>query len=160
MNLRESLSGVQGAITWNWQRLGDSAALGPAVAWFYLPLGLLGPVLLEPNRVGGSVGGWLVVGLIGQSAIFASLWISRRLIHRKTASQSRPFANLAAILIAIGLRAVLIAWFAQVLNLTDNLDLAYRLGAGIFTQTGLIVLSVSVGNFPLNFGVSKNNCVN
>jgi|694.fasta_scaffold33936_5 hypothetical protein len=148
MNLRESLSGVQGAITWNWQRLGDSAALGPAVAWFYLPLGLLGPVLLEPNRVGGSVGGWLVVGLIGQSAIFASLWISRRLIHRKTASQSRPFANLAAILIAIGLRAVLIAWFAQVLNLTDNLDLAYRLGAGIFTQTGLIVaVAVIVSSF-------------
>jgi len=148
MNLRESLSGVQGAIMWNWQRLGDSAALGPAVAWFYLPLGLLGPVLLEPNRVGGSVGGWLVVGLIGQSAIFASLWISRRLIHRKTASQSRPFANLAAILIAIGLRAVLIAWFAQVLNLTGNLDLAYRLGAGIFTQTGLIVaVAVIVSSF-------------
>jgi hypothetical protein len=151
MNLRESLSGVQGAIMWNWQRLGDSAALGPAVAWFYLPLGLLGPVLLEPNRVGGSVGGWLVVGLIGQSAIFASLWISRRLIHRKTASQSRPFANLAAILIAIGLRAVLIAWFAQVLNLTDNLDLAYRLGAGIFTQTGLIVaVAVIVSSFSFH----------
>jgi signal transduction histidine kinase len=151
MNLRESLSGVQGAIAWNWQRLGDSAALGPAVAWFYLPLGLLGPVLLEPNRAGGSVGGWLVVGLIGQSAIFATLWISRRLIHRKTASQSRPFANLVAILIAIGLRAVLIAWFAEVLNLTDDFDIAYRLGAGIFTQTGLIVaVAVIVSSFSFH----------
>jgi hypothetical protein len=43
MNLRRSLSNIQGAVKWNWQRLGESAALGPAVAWSYLPLGLLGP---------------------------------------------------------------------------------------------------------------------
>jgi hypothetical protein len=151
MNLRGSLSNFQGEVAWNWQRLGESAALGPAVAWFYFPLGLLGPVLLEPNRVGGSVGSWIVVGLVGQAVIFLSLWICRRIIHEESAPKSRPLANLAAILVAIGLRAVAIAWVAQVLTLTENFDLTYRLGAGFFTQTGLLVtVAVIVSSFSFH----------
>ena len=151
MNLLNSLNEVPVAARWFWQRLGESAALGPAVAWFYFPLGLLGPVLLETNRLGGSVESWLVVGLVGQAVIFFSLWISRRLIHRKASSRSRPLANLAAILIAIGLRGLSIAWAAQVLSLTDNFDLTYRLRAGFFTQTGLLVtVAVMVSSFSFH----------
>jgi hypothetical protein len=151
MNLRESLSNIEGAVEWNWQRLGESAALGPAVAWSYLPLGLLGPALLEPNRVGGSTESWVVVGLGGQAAIFVSLWISRRLIHRKSISRSRPLANLAAILIAIGLRGVSIDWLAQIFKITDSFDLSYRLSAGLFTQTGILVtVAVIVSSFSFH----------
>jgi signal transduction histidine kinase len=145
------LSNIQEVTKWNWQRLGESAALGPAVAWWYFPLGLIGPVLLEPNRVGGSVVSWLFVGLVGQAAIFLTLWISRLAIHRKTESKSRPLANLIAILVAIGLRGVSIAWVAQLVNLTDNFDLEYRLSAGLFTQTGLLVaVAVIVSSFSFH----------
>jgi len=148
MNLRESLSSILVAVRRNWQRLGDSAALGPNVAWFYLPLGLLGPLFVEPTRLGGSIGSWLVIGLVAQASIFLSFWISRLVIHRKTPSQSRPLANLVAILIAIGLRGVSIDWLAQIFNITDSFDLTYRLSAGLFTQTGLLVtVAVIVSSF-------------
>jgi hypothetical protein len=151
MNRRGSQSNIQGVVAWHWQRLGESAALGPAVAWFYFPLGLLGPVFLETNRLGGSIWSWFFVGLVGQVVIFLSFWIARRLIHRKTASQSRPLANIAAILIAIGLRAVAIASVAQVLTPTKNFDLIYRLQAGFFTQTGLLIAAaVIVSSFSFH----------
>jgi hypothetical protein len=145
------LSNIQELAKWNWQRLGDSAALSPRVAWLYFPLGLLGPLLLEPNRLGGSLASWLVVGLAGQSGIFLTLWVSRMVIHRKTTSQSRPIANLVAILIAIGFRGAAIAWVAHALALTDKVDLAYRLNAGIFTQTGfLVAVAVIVSSFSFH----------
>ena len=151
INLRDALSNIQEVAKWNWQRLGESSALSPTVALCYFPLGLIGPVLLEPNRLGGSLGSWLLVGLAGQVLIFLTLWISRKLIHQRTESQSRPIANLAAILIAIGLRAVSIAWVAQVLTLADNFDLAYRLSAGLFTQTGfLVAVAVIVSSFAFH----------
>jgi hypothetical protein len=94
---------------------------------------------------------WLFVGLVGQAAIFLTLWISRLAIHRKTESKSRPLANLIAILVAIGLRGVSIAWVAQLVNLTDNFDLEYRLSAGLFTQTGLLVaVAVIVSSFSFH----------
>lgn len=145
------MTNLQDLAKWNWQRLGESAALSPKVAWCYFPLGLIGPVLLEPNRLGGGIGSWLLVGLVGQAAIFLTLWISRLVIHQRMESQSRPIANLAAILIAIGLRGVSIAWVAQVLALTDNFDLTYRLSAGLFTQTGLLVaVAVIVSSFSFH----------
>lgn len=148
MNLREPLKNIQGVVMWYWRRLGESAALSPVVAWSYFPLGLLGPVFLDSYRLGGSIGSWLVVGLVGQLVVLVSLWISRRVIHRKTAFQSRPLANFAAILIATGLRGVSLAWAAQVLMLTDNFDVAYRIGAGFFTQTGLLVtVAIIVSSF-------------
>lgn len=151
MNLRKSWSNIQGSARWNWQRLGESAALGSRVAWAYLPLGLLGPVLLEPNRVGGSVGSWIVVGLFGQATVFVSLWIARLVIHRRNASQPRPIANLVAIVIAIGLRGVAIGWMALQLSLTDNLELTYRIEAGLLTQTGLLVaVAVIVSSFSFH----------
>ena len=149
--MRDALSNIHEVARWNWQRLGESAALSPTVAWCYFPLGLIGPLLLEPNRLGGSLGSWLLVGLAGQAAIFATLWISRRVIHQRTESHSRPIANLAAILIAIGIRGLLIAWVAQVLTLTDNFDLTYRLSAGLFTQTGfLVAVAVTVSSFSFH----------
>ena len=151
INRRDTLNHVQEVAKWNWRRLGESAALGPAVAWWYFPLGLVGPALLEPNRVGGSLGRWLFVGLVGQAAIFLTLWISRGVIHRKTESKSRPLANLVAILIAIGLRGMSIAWIAQLVNLTDNFDFLYRLSAGLFTQAGLLVaVAVIVSSFSFH----------
>lgn len=149
--MQDALNRIQGVAKWNWQRLGDSAALSPLVAWCYFPLGLIGPVLLEPNRLGGGIGSWLLVGLVGQAAIFLTLWISRLVIHQKMESQSRPIANLAAILIAIGLRAVSIAWVVHELSLTDKFDFMYRLSAGLFTQTGfLIAVAVIVSSLSFH----------
>ena len=98
--------------------------------------------------MGGSFEKWIVVGLVGQVAIFLTLWISRLVIHRKTTSQSRPIANTIAILIAIVLRGAAIAWVAHALALTETVDLEYRLSAGLFTQTGfLVAIAVIVSSF-------------
>ncbi len=150
------MSNIQEVAKWNWQRLGESAALSPIVALCYLPLGLIGPVLLEPSRLGGSLGRWLVVGLVGEAAVFLTLWVSRLAIHRKTPSQSRPIANMVAILIAIGLRGAAIAWVAHALALTNTLDLAYRLNAGLVTQTGfLVAVAVIVSSFSFHRQIAE-----
>lgn len=155
--MKDTSNSIQGVIKWYWQRLGESAALGPSVVWLYFPLGLLGPVLLETSRLGGSIGSWIVVGLVGQVAIFVCLWCARRIIHRTSASQSRPLANLVAILIAVGLRGISVAWAAKSLTLTENFDLAYRLNAAFFTQAGLLLtVAVIVSSFSFRRQLANN----
>lgn len=122
-----------------WQRLGDSSAVGLSVALLYFPFGLAGPLWIDPDRVGGSVSQWLVVALVGQAALTLTLVVGQKLVYSSDPDSHHPIINLALLTLAVFARAVAIAWFAQAAGVIDDLEIQYRIRAGIFAQTSALI---------------------
>lgn len=126
-------------LQWMWQRLGDSSAVGLSVSLLYLPFGLAGPLWIDPERVGGSVAQWLLVGLVGQAALTVILIVGQRMVYSRDADVCHPIINLVVLTLAVCARAIAIAWFAQAAGVVDEFEIQYRIGSGIFAQTGALI---------------------
>jgi hypothetical protein len=131
-------------LTWIRKRLSQPAALSPIVALVYLPFGLLGPLIIDRNRFGGSFLQWLVVALLGQGALMLVMWVGKtqvvRLRNREQDRSSAP-AIIGVLVLAILARALTLALVAFYLQLTPDLEFDYRLRAGAIAQLAILVLS-------------------
>lgn len=126
-------------LQWMWLRLGDSSAVGLFVALIYFPFGLVGPLWIDPARVGGSVAQWLVVGLAGQVALTLVLVAAHALVYSRNSDANHPIINLVVLTLAVCTRAIAIAWFAQATGVVDEFEIQYRIGSGVFAQTGALI---------------------
>lgn len=125
---------------WNWQRLGDASALSQRVPLIYLPFGLIGPVLLDPTRVGGSVPDWFMAALMGQGALMATFFLASVALKHVTRPGLRPLFVLLSIAVAACLRAITLVLVPAALGITDARELGYRIGAALTTQTGMLII--------------------
>jgi signal transduction histidine kinase len=147
--------GASGAAVWlraargeswraTWRLLGSSAALSPIVTLLYLPFGLVGPLIIDPARLGGRWSDWLLVGLVGQLALMLVFALGRWVLHRGGTDRS-PIGALIVMGAAIIARAFVLACLVPILGLSDNFEFGYRIGSSLVAQFGvLLIFSVVV----------------
>jgi signal transduction histidine kinase len=124
-------------LAWAWHMLGLAGALAPMTGLIYFPFGLVGPLIIDRNRFGGSVLLWLLVGLTGQAVLMLVLWAGKTMLTQWNQTESdrlhAPFV-VGVLVVAIAFRAVAIAVVAHNLQLTPIIELSYRLRAGAIAQ--------------------------
>jgi hypothetical protein len=136
-------SHVRKKLTWAWHRLGQPAALSPIAGLIYLPFGLLGPLIIDRSRFGGSFLMWLFVGLVGQSALMLVMWVGKTLIVRINKAghdRSHPPMVITVLVLAIVARAMALGWLAYLLQLTPTFEIEYRLRAGAMGQLVALIM--------------------
>lgn len=135
-------------LRWNLERLGEPGSLSMTVALLYMPLGLAGPVLLDPTRIGGGYPIWIALGLVAQLILMAGFAIAGRLLHPRGSTVSSPGLTVLAILVSVIGRGLFLAIAPFALGLTTQIDWAYRIGSGALAQTGgIIVLALLVTTY-------------
>lgn len=122
-----------------WRLLGSSAALSPMVTLLYLPFGLIGPLTIDPARLGGRWSGWLLAGLAGQAALMMVFALGRWLLHRRDTDRS-PVATVIVLTLAIIVRAVVLASLVPVLGLANTYEFGYRIGSSLVAQLGVLLI--------------------
>lgn len=106
----------------------------------YLPFGLTGPLLIDHARLGGRLSDWLLVALTGQAALMAVFATGRWVVHRRSGGVSHPWATVAVIVVAIIVRAWMVAWVVTLVGLSDDFELAYRIGSSLVAQLGVLIV--------------------
>ena len=148
MGKRRGVHTLGESIRWHWVLLGNRSSLSWPVTVVFLPFGLLGPVLIDRTRLGGSELHWLVAGLVGQLALMACINVAARAIHGKSATGTRPLATVVAIVLAIAIRGLAIEWLAVAMGLSTAMDYSYRVGSSLPTMAGgYIVMALVVGSY-------------
>lgn len=120
-------------------RLVDPAALSTLVTLVYLPIGLMGPLLVDVRRLGGDWWSWLAVGLMGQAAVMAVFWIGRRVCARIHAPRGRLWSTLAVIVSSTVVRAVAVSMSALAFGVSQGIEWQYRLMSGVIVQSVILV---------------------
>lgn len=123
----------------SWRLLGASAALSPIVTLLYLPFGLIGPLIIDPARLGGRWSDWLLVGLAGQAALMIVFALGRWALHRG-GGECSPVGTVLVMVTAIVARAVALAGLVPVLGLADRFELVYRIGSSLAAQLGVLMI--------------------
>lgn len=122
-----------------WRLLGSSAALSPIVTLLYLPFGLIGPLVIDPARLGGRWWDWLLVGLGGQLVLMLAFAIGRWGLHRGGVDRS-PVGTVIVMVAAIIARAWALAGLVPALGLANTFELGYRIGSSLVAQLGVLLI--------------------
>lgn len=138
-------------------RLGDPAALSLPVTLLYLPYGLVGPLFIDPTRLGGSALQWLPVALAGQIVLMLVFWIGQRVSLTSALRGNHPLFNVLVMIVAVVTRAVVIAVVSAALGLSPSLELGYRIQTGLLGQTlTVIVLAIVVSAYSYHRRVAED----
>lgn len=144
-------------IRWNWMRLGDPAALSPAVTYLYAPFGLAGPLFIDPKRLGGNFLQWIVIAVLGQLALMLVFWIGRIFARKKSEKSGHPVFNLGVIVISVVVRGVVLALSAYQIGVIETLEFGYRLESGLVGQTAaLIVVALVASSFQYHRRIAQD----
>ncbi len=155
--LQQIVSGVVRQFTWNWTRFSEPVAISNVVALLYLPFGLAGPLFIDPERLGGSIWQWLVIGLSGQLVLMLAFLCGRLVTHALSGISVRAISHVIVIVVAVVARAVAIAYIAQISGITNNLEFAYRLQSGLIAQTGaLIIIALAVSAYSYHKSIARS----
>lgn len=122
-----------------WRLLGSSAALSPIVTLLYLPFGLIGPLVIDPARLGGRWSDWLLVALAGQLALMLVFALGRWGLHRGGGDRS-PVGTVIVMVVAITARAFVLAGLVPILGLADRFEIVYRIGSSLVAQLGVLMI--------------------
>jgi len=142
---------------WAWARLGDPAARSMRVALLYLPLSLVGPMLVDVLRWGGSLLLWAAVGMVGEVVVIAVFATLGTAVNRVRVLQSSAITTVGVIVTAVALRSLVVAWVAFAWGLTPFPEWGYRFGSAIVTQSGLLaVIAVLVSSFTYHRGIARD----
>lgn len=132
-----------------WQLLGTRAALSWPVPVLAVAFGLIGPLTIDRQRVGGPLVGWLIVALIGQAVLIGIVLMCRPLAGR------RPWVTVTVLGVAAVGRGLALAWSAWVLGLTDAPEFGYRVGPAALAQCGvLIAMALAVSTYARHKSVA------
>jgi signal transduction histidine kinase len=141
--------GVQRAIHRAWQRLAYPGALGWPVAALYLPFGLAGPLLIDPERLGGPLIQWLIIGLAGQMALFLTLIAARHFAGGQ--KRLHPAVTVTMLAVAAVIRGLTLATVSFGFGVAPTWEVGYRIVAALGPQTGvLILIAIIVSNQAQN----------
>ena len=140
MNPQTPVDRLASSVRRGWTLLGDPAALSTTTALVYLPYGLVGPLLIDRQRLGGSGLAWLALGLAGQAVLMIDFAIARSIIGRFTPTRSTSVANLVAMIIGVVMRGCALALLAITFGMTTSWELGYRIGSALIAQLGVLVL--------------------
>ena len=121
-----------------WRLLGSPAAVSWKLGWWYLPFGLVGPLLIDPSRLGGPALAWLAVALAGQAVLMLALAVLGRFPARLR-SGLRPLATVLVMWGALTLRGLTLALLADAMGLSPGLEVGYRIGPALSAQLGMLV---------------------
>ena len=127
-------------LRWNWERLGESTSLSQLVALLYLPFGLVGPLLIDRARLGGSALTWLAIALAGQAALMLCFAGFRSLIHRRTPDASHPIATVIAFFVSLVARGLVLSLLTVWAGFSSSYELSYRLGSAFVAQGGVLIV--------------------
>ena len=140
MTLRTILDRSASSVRRGWALLGDPAVLSTKTALIYLPFGLVGPLLIDRQRLGGSGFTWLVFALAGQAVLMIDFVVARSIIGHLSSRRSTSVANLIAMVIGVVLRGCTLAFLAVTFGMTTSWELGYRIVSGLIAQLGVLVL--------------------
>lgn len=143
MGRRGSAPGLRGAWATAWRRLGDPVALSQSAAWWFTPVGFVGPVLVDPLRLGGSPAFWIAVAGVGQIIVALGFWLGQRVV-RALPQSFAPLGTLGVVILIVLMRGLFLAWATQEAGLTEGLELFYRTIGSIPMIGGALVLSALV----------------
>lgn len=121
------------------QTLGDPASLSVLVTLVYLPVGLIGPVLIDPPRIGGPPLQWLVVALAGQVVLTCVVLGSARVV-RMAGPVTAPWLTILSLMVAALARAITIAMVAAGMELAGLQEVGYRLATALGAQVVILLL--------------------
>jgi signal transduction histidine kinase len=132
-----------------WALLGSRAALSWPVPVLAVAFGLIGPLTIDRQRVGGPFVGWLVVALIAQAVLIGVVLACRPLAGRG------PWITVLVLAVASACRGLTIAWCAWQLGLTDAPEFGYRVGPAAVAQFGvLIAMALAVSGYARHKSVA------
>lgn len=121
-----------------WQALARPEALGWRVGLAYLPWGLIGPLVVDPVYLGGPWSRWLVVAIVQQAVLMATLAISGLALRRGFPRGTPPLVAAASIVLAVCMRALAITLSVELLGLSDAPELRYRFTAAIILGSAIL----------------------
>lgn len=137
--------------------LASPSSLSLAVTLMYLPFGLLGPLFIDTQRLGGPISIWLLVGLAGQFALTFTVLVGKHFATRISRVGARAAFTVLVFLIATGARGSFIAVLVNVLGYTDTPEFQYRFSAAIFPQSmTLIIIALTFTHFRGNLSLVQN----
>ena len=140
MDRRSSTRRSRDAWSTAWRRLGDPVALSQSAAWWFAPVGFIGPVLSDSLRLGGSAVFWVVVASLGQLVVAGGFWLGQRTVARLPRSGA-PLGTLGVVLAVVLARGVLLAWMVRAAGYTEGLELVYRTVGSIPIIGGSLIVS-------------------
>lgn len=157
MNASDRVASLLTSARWFWARLGDPAARSMRVALLYLPLSLVGPILVDSLRWGGSLLLWCAVGLAGEVVVLAVFATLGAAANRIGSLRTSAGATLVLIATSVALRSLAVAWLAYEWDLTPYPEWGYRFGSAIVTQSGLLaVLALVVSSFTYHRDIARS----
>lgn len=133
------------------EAFGDPGALSGTVCLVYLPFGAVGPLVVDPARLGGSPWDWLPVALAGQFTLMAIIGVGALVRRYWTAAQRAAWWTISVLFAAVLVRALVLSLLPVVLGLNFDLELPYRVGTAVVTQLMLVLfIAYGVGVFNLH----------
>ena len=140
-----------GRLTSLWALLASPAAITWPVPVLATAFGLIGPLTIDRQRVGGSVGAWLLVALVAQLVLVGIVVACRPLGGR---SSWLTVVVLAVASVGRGVALALGAWMA---GLTATPEFGYRIGpAAIATFGVLIAFALAVSSYHRHRAVAAD----
>ncbi len=131
--------------------LASPSSLSLAVTLFYLPFGLLGPVFIDAQRLGGPIFLWLLIGLVGQLVLMFIVLLGKRVADQISRVGIRAAFTVFVFVAATSARGSAIAALVFGLGYTDTPEFRYRFGAAVFPQTvTLVVIALALTHFQSN----------
>jgi hypothetical protein len=131
--------------------LASPSSLSLAVTLFYLPFGLLGPVFIDAQRLGGPIFLWLLIGLVGQLVLMFIVLLGKRVADQISRVGTRAAFTVFVFVAATSARGSAIAALVFGLGYTDMPEFRYRFGAAVFPQTvTLVVIALALTHFQSN----------
>jgi len=121
-----------------WQLLGTPAAISLPVAYWFFPFGFIGPLSIDPERLGGTTLQWFTIGVIAELfLILVFLGINRAFT---TKSAANPWRNLLLLVGAIFLRSLVLTVASLFFTTEIWRELTYRVIAGFTGPLPTILL--------------------
>lgn len=121
--------------------LGTPAALSFTVIVASIPITALGPLVLDPQRIGLSFGQGLLIFFIGQLAMVPVFLLARSLVPRVPHRVSRTWATVLSLGIASVVRAVAMGASTYALGITNDIEFSYRVGTSFVIFAYLVIAS-------------------
>ncbi|MCF8551506.1 MAG: hypothetical protein K9G05_05435 [Candidatus Nanopelagicales bacterium] len=129
--------------------------MSPLVTWIYFPFGLVGPVVLDPARLGGDLGLWFTIGVAGQIGVMLTFAIGLRLLKRLRPTKVGPIITISVIIAGVMVRALLITQMVDWWTLSATAELGYRIQSGLIGQTtALLILSLAVSAYSYHKNIA------
>lgn len=121
--------------------LGTPAALSLTVIVVSIPITALGPLVLDPQRIGLSLGQGFLIFFISQVAMVPVFLLAKSWVPRISHPAGRVWATIFSLGVASGARGLALGVTTDALGITSDIEFSYRMVSSFVIFAYLVIAS-------------------